>query len=149
MLDKILSLVRENAQDVVMNNPNIPEDKKEGVIQEAASSIMDGIKNETTGGGLQNILSSFTGGGGSGALNGIIDNIKGSFLQKLMGKLGLDSGLASTIASSLIPMVINKFFHKTADPDDNSFDIGSLLSSFTGGGAGDEGGIMGAVKGLF
>ncbi len=148
MLDKILSLVRENAQDVVMNNPDIPEDKKEGVIQEAASSIFEGVKKETSGGGLQNIISSFAGGGGSGAIGGIIDSVKGSFVQNLVGKLGLDSGKASGIAATLIPLVINKLFNKTADPNDDSFNVQDLLSTFSGK-SGEEGGIMGAVKGLF
>ncbi len=148
MLDKILSLVRENAQDAVINNPDIPEDKKEGVIQEAAASIFDGVQKETSGGGLQNIISSFAGGGGSGAISGIIDHVKGSFVQNLIEKVGLDSGKAAGIASTLIPLVINKLFHKTADPGDDSFNVQELLSTFSGK-SGEEGGIMGAVKGLF
>lgn len=147
MLDKILALVKENAQDAVMNNPDVPEDKKESVVQEAASSITDGIKGEAAGGGLQNILSSFTGGGGEGALSGIIDKIKGTFVQSLVSKLGFSSGTASGIASALIPIVINKFFHKTADSKDNSFDLNGIVSSLSGGK--DSGGIMGAAKGLF
>lgn len=150
MFDQILNLVKENAGDVVMNNPEIPEDKKEGVVQEAASSIFEGMKSEASGGGLQSIISSFTGGGGGGAISGIIDRVKGSFIQNLIGKLGFSSEKATGIASALIPLVMNKLFHKTADPGDNSFNVQGILSSLSGGGAGDEeGGIMGAVKGLF
>ncbi len=144
MLDDILNLVKENAKDAVMNNPDVPEDKKEGVIQEAASSIFNGIKDEASGGGLQNLLSSFSGGGGGGAISGLIDKVKGSFVQNLVSKLGLDSGKASGIASMLIPLVMNKLFHKTADPADNSFSVDGILSAVSG-----DSGIIGKVKGLF
>lgn len=146
MFDEILKLVKENATEAVTNNPDIPGDKKEGVLQEAASSIFDGLKGEASGGGLQNILGSFSSGAGGGALTGLIDKMKGSFVQNLVSKLGFDSGKASGIASMLIPLVINKLFHKTADPADNSFSVQGLLSSFGGG---DAGGILGKVKDLF
>ena len=149
MLDKILNLVKEHAGDIVNNNPDIPEDKKEGVLQEAASSIMEGIQGETSGGGLQNLLSSFSQGGGGGAISGIIDKVKGTFVGNLVSKLGLDNQKASGIASAIIPLILNKLFHKTTDPGDDSFNVQELLSSVTGGSDGGEGGIMGAVKGLF
>lgn len=147
MLDKIMALVKDNAQDAVMNNSDIPENKKEDVIKEAASSIQESIKKETSSGGIQNILSSFTGGGGKSALDGIIGNASNTFIANLVSKLGLSKGVASKISAALIPLVMNKFFHKTADSNDSSFNIGSILSSFSGGEK--DGGALGKIKGLF
>lgn len=82
-----------------------------------------------------------------------------------MHKFGLDHGAASGIAASLIPTVLQKLVHKTNDPNDSSFSLGSILGSLTGGGgvgsilnnlgggsnsgSQDDGGVLGKIKGMF
>jgi len=79
-----------------------------------------------------------------------------------MQKFGLDQGKAMGIASSLIPVVLQKLVHKTNDPNDGSFDLKNIIGSLTGGGGvgniinnlgggneKDGGGIMGKIGGMF
>jgi hypothetical protein len=51
-----------------------------------------------------------------------------------MGKFGLDESAASSIAASLIPIVLQKLVHKTNDANDGSFDIQRIVGGLTGGG---------------
>jgi hypothetical protein len=65
------------------------------------------------------------------------------------------------IASAIIPIVMQKFVHKTNDPNDKGFDLQDIIGNLTGGaGLGDimkntggendkDGGILGSIKGMF
>lgn len=135
MLDQIKSLVQEYAGDAIIKNPAISDDKNEEAVGLASHSILDGLKNAISTGGAGEVSNLF--GSGDVAQSAVTQNIKGNFIEKLVGKLGLDPGMASTIAGSLIPMVMGKLVHKTNDPADKSFDLSSILGSLTGGGVGD------------
>jgi uncharacterized protein YidB (DUF937 family) len=166
MLDNLLNLVRENAGDAVINNPAIPNERNEEVMADASSSIMSGLKSAVAGGNTDAVTSLLQGGAQNASSSPLTRNIQDGFVHNLMQKFGLDQGKASGIAGSLIPIVLQKFVHKTNDPSDQSFDIGSILGSLTGGGSGggvgdilnkmggvsnttEEGGMLGKIKGMF
>lgn len=56
MLDQLMNLVRDSAQQTIANNPEVSDDQKESIIQEATASIKETLQNELTGGGAQNVL---------------------------------------------------------------------------------------------
>ena len=66
-----------------------------------------------------------------------------------MEKFGLNNGIASSIVASLIPVVLSKLGQKTADPSDNSFDVGSIFNHLSGGKTQgmDLSGILASVTG--
>lgn len=150
MLDQLLNLVKGEAQNAVVDNPDVPNEHNEGIMQEAVSSITNELKNQAGGGGLQNLLQSLTGQGGSQG-NSVVNNITGNFANNIMQKFGLNSSTAQSVASSVIPAVMGKLANKTNDANDSSFSLEGIASSLLGGNSaqGEGGGIMGAVKGLF
>jgi len=98
--------------------------------------VASGLQNMVAGGGLQNILSMFSGGqqsAGSIMNNPIVNMMMGHFSSKLMNKFGLNSNQASNVSSNLIPNVISGLINKTNDPNNSSFTIDNLLHSLTGG----------------
>jgi len=133
MLDQLLNLVQENAQDTVVNNPAVPDEHNTGIMQEAVSSITDGLRKELSNGGFQNVLKTLGGHDGNPQENPVVNNISGDFMNNIMQKFGLNSQTAQSVASSLIPLVMGKLIHKTNDPNDSSFDLGSIFSNLTGG----------------
>ncbi|WAC42217.1 hypothetical protein [Pedobacter sp. SL55] len=162
MLENLEQLVRENSQELVINNAQIPNEQNENVIQAASGSIVDVLKEKVGSGGIGDVISSFTqGGNGSG-----LEQITASFTDKL-GALGINAETAKSIGASLIPMVMSKFFNKTADPNDSSFDLQEILGKLGGadgkfdfndvkdllGGGGKDGeeggGLLDRLKGLF
>jgi hypothetical protein len=127
MIEQILDLVKQFGADTVINNPQIPNEKNNEVLADATQTIT---------GGLQNILSLFSNGAtnqSSIIQNPIVNMMVGHFINKLMAKYGLQGSAASSIATSLIPSVLNGLISKTADPNDNSIDMNSIISSLTGG----------------
>ena len=138
MLDKLMELVKGFAGDAVVNNPDVPNEHNDEVVAEATKTVAGGLQNMVAGGGLQNIISMFSGGqnqqGGSGILsNPIVNMMIGHFASKLMSKFGLGSTQASGVANSLIPNVLNGLISKTNDPNNNSFTLDNLLHTLTGG----------------
>lgn len=138
MIENLLNLVKEQGADAVINNPAIPNEKNEAVLSSATDSVTGELQNALAGGGVQNVLSLFANrenNGGGLSNNPIVQNIIGSFTNKLTSDHGISSSQAGGIAGSLIPSVISKLINKTNDPNDSSFDMNGIISSLTGGGA--------------
>ena len=137
MLKELFNLVKGSAQESVIDNPDVPNERNNDVVAEATNTVASGLRNIVAGGGLQSILSLFGGGSqqsGSGLLNNpIVSMMVGHLSEKLMSKHNLNSPQASNVAGSLIPNVISSLINKSNDPNNNSFSLESLLSSITGG----------------
>ena len=139
MLDNLFELVKGLAGDAVINNPDVPNEHNNEVVAEATNTVASGLQNMVAGGGLQNILSLFGGGGnqqdGNKSIlsNPIVNMMIGHFAGKLMKKFNLGGGQASNVANNLIPNVISGLINKTNDPNNSSFTLDNLLNSLTGG----------------
>ena len=139
MLDNLFDLVKGFAGEAVVNNPDVPNEHNDAVVAEATNTVAGGLQNMVGGGGLQSIISMFSGGGqqqdgGKSILsNPIATMMIGHFANKLMSKYGLNSSQASGVANNLIPNVLNGLINKTNDPNNSSFTLDSLLHSLTGG----------------
>lgn len=144
MLEQISELVKQYGQGVVIDNPDIPNEDNNAVLAEATNTITGGMQNMLAGGGLQDIISMFTGGnkrgnetGGPGGLmrNPMVLMMIGHLISKLVGKFNMNRGQASQVANNLIPNVLNGLVTKTVDndPSNDAFDLNDLIGSLTGG----------------
>lgn len=141
MLQELFNLVQNNAQETVVNNSDVPNDQNDAIMAEATNTVASGLRNMVAGGGLQNIISMFTGGGnqqgqgGSSSLlsNPIVNMMIGHFAGKLMNKFNIGGPQANNIANNLIPSVISSLVSKTNDPNNSGFSLEGLLNSITGG----------------
>ena len=144
MFDNLLQLVKEHAGEAIVNNPAIPNDKNEAAIGVASEGIMDQLKQMGASGGMDAIMGLMKGGNVSGS--SAVADIAGNVAGKLMSNFGLDASQAEGIVKNLVPQVMDKFVSKTADPNDNSFDLQDVIGTLSGGGMG---GVMDKLKGLF
>ncbi|MCF3110126.1 hypothetical protein LL912_15190 [Niabella sp. CC-SYL272] len=158
MLDQILNLVKQYGQQSVVENPDVPNEYNNQVMAEAANTITSGFQNMASGGGLQNILSLFTGGGQQQGSGGILNNpmvsmMIGHLASRLVSKMNLNPATANNVASNLIPNVISSLVNRTASnaPEDSGFNLNGLIGSLTGGGAAADGfdfqGLLNQVSG--
>lgn len=139
MLENLFNLVKEYAGDAVVNNPDVPNEHNDAVTAEATNTVAGGLQNMLAGGGLENVLSLFSGGqqqqsGGGILKNPIVNMMIGHFAGKLMSKFGLGANQANGVASNLIPNVISGLVNRTNDPNNSSFNINDIIGSLTGGG---------------
>ncbi len=143
MLEQLLDLVKNFGKDTVVENPEIPNEQNNEVLADATKTITSGFQNVLAGGGLQNILDLFKGGGnagGSGA-SGLLKNpmvtmMVGHFISKLVGKYNMAPAAASSVANNLIPNVLNGVITETNNPANPGFTLDGLIGSLTGGSGG-------------
>ena len=132
MLEQLFNLIKNESQNEIINNPAIPNEHNNHAVGLATDSIFSGLQGALANGGLKDVLGMFAGGNTSSnnpIVGGIINNLVGG----LMNKFGIDSPMATSIASSLIPSILGKIVHKTKDPNDSSFDINGIIGALTGG----------------
>ncbi len=141
MLDQLFDLVKQFGQETVVDNPEVPNEHNEEVIADATNTIGSGFQNVMAGGGFQNILDLFKGGGNnSGGIGGLLKNpmvtmMIGHFISKLVGKYKMSPSAASNVSNNLIPNVLNGLITRTnsTDPQHDAFDFNDLVGSLTGG----------------
>lgn len=156
MLDQLINLVRQNAEEIIVKNPAVPNEANDEAIKDVASQIFDGLKGQASQGNVEDLLGMLQGkqsvGQGNPLTSSLVSNITGS----LASKFGISPQVASGIASSLIPMVMKQFVDKTNDPNDKDFDlqdvvknvtgnsnVGDILSQFTGNKQGSAANVLG------
>jgi hypothetical protein len=152
MLQNIIDLVKQNANDSIVNNPAIPNEQNEEAINETGNSIMDTLRNALSGGNAQDLIGMLTG-GQADRNNPVVAQASGDLTSRLQNKFGLDSGKASGIAGTLVSAVLAQLSQRTADPNDKGFDLQDIVKQLGGGQLGNllggSGSIMDKVKGMF
>ncbi|MEO7393334.1 MAG: hypothetical protein ABIU11_00250 [Chitinophagaceae bacterium] len=135
MLKELFNLVKGNATESVINNPDVPNEHNDAVVAEATNTVASGLRNVVAGGGVQSLLSLFgTGGNNKKSLlsNPIVSMMMGHFAGKLMNKFNMNNSQANNLSGNLIPNVLGSLINKTNDPNDSGFSLEKLLGSITG-----------------
>jgi hypothetical protein len=133
MIDQLIKLVQQNADEAIVKNNALPNQFNNAAIEEVAQQIFNSMQSQANNGNMQQLTSMFSGGSTSSLVNNpmvaqIISNIAGNFASKF----GVSQQTARTIAMSVIPQVMNQFVNKTNDPNDRDFDLQDMLRGFTG-----------------
>ncbi|MEL7160014.1 MAG: DUF937 domain-containing protein [Bacteroidota bacterium] len=176
MLDSILDAVKGQVTSAITEKTGLDLGQAEKAIPLAGASVTEGITSAISGGnvdGILGMLKSATGGGGGGLLENVVyKGIAGNFIGKATSSLGLSEGVAGTISSLALPMIMEKIGGATKAAGDTDgidagsmmsalgLDSGSLLSGLAGGAAanllggddkqdGDGGGLLGKIGGMF
>lgn len=147
MLENLEQLIRDNAQDVIVNNSDVPNEQNEAAIQAASGSIFDTLKNQLSTGNISELAAAFNQ-NSVDAENPMVQQATASFTDKLAG-FGINTESAKSIGASLIPMIMAKFINKTNDPNDSTFNVKDVLGKLAGGDDGkfDLNDVMGMFTG--
>ena len=144
MLDQFMNIVREASQDQIVNNPQIPNEYNQEVMQEAGNSVLSAMQSMMASGQGANLLGLFgSGGGGDLNNNPLTQMATNNFTNNVSQKLGLNPTLVKAIAAIVIPMLIKKFLSRTnANPANagisngqpGGIDIQDIFNTISGGG---------------
>ena len=139
MLDQLLGLIQENSQQAIVQNPAVPNEHNEDVMQTLLGSITGGLQDHAQSGNLAGIMGLLSGSSGTSA-NGLMNNpIVGSIatnaVNAIMQKFGINSSAASGIVASVLPGVIGSLISKVSNSSDSSLDFNSVLGGLLGGGS--------------
>lgn len=134
MINALFDFIKSNAQNEVINNPEVPNEMNDGVIEVAHDTIITGLQ----GLDAQSLaaLQSEAQSGNLDINNPQINQFSSNLSGNLMEKLGLNSGIAKTIAVALIPLLLKKLLGNSgnAAPSNNGFSLDGILGNILGGG---------------
>ena len=135
MLKELFDLVKGQATETVINNPDVPNQYNNDVVAEATNTVASGLRNVVAGGGVQNILSMFGSNPNKKSLlgNPIVSMMMGHFASKLMNKFSMGPSQANNLSGNLIPNILGTLINKSNDSNDSTFSLEKLLASITGG----------------
>ncbi len=132
MLETLMNLVKQQSGQAVVNNPAIPNEQNDNVMQTITSTIMGSLGQQAQGGGLGDLLGMVTGGGQNVQHSPVTQGVQKDVEQNLMQKLGISPQVAMSIAAAVVPMVLSKLMHKASDPNDSEIDQNSIMGAATG-----------------
>ncbi|MCW3081565.1 hypothetical protein [Segetibacter sp.] len=133
MVENLNSLVKQNADALIIHNTAIPNERNEEAVQEASTAIENSLKTSLSGGNVKEVANLFNGTGENVAASPVTQQATGTFMDRLQSRFGLNVQQAANIANNLIPTVLKRLVQKTADPADNSFNIQKIFSEVSGG----------------
>lgn len=145
MLDQLLGLIQQNSQQAIVQNPAIPNEQNEDVMQTLLGSITGGLQEQAQSGNIQGLMGLLSGNNGASAGSGLMSNpivasIASNAIGAIMQKFGINNGAASGIVSSVLPGVLGGLIGKVSNSGDSSLDFNSILGGLLGGGGAPAGG---------
>lgn len=146
MLDQLINLVEQHAGSAIVNNPAIPNQFNQAAIQDVAQQIFNGLQNHATSGNLQQLTSLFQSGANVGT-NPIVSQLISSVAGSVTAKFNVSPQAAQTMASNLLPNVMGQLVSRTNNPNDTSFDLSSMIQTFTGSSNVDVAGMLSQLTG--
>lgn len=133
-----MDMVRQSSQQAVVENPEVPNEQNEAVIQETGSSLLNSIKGMIQGGNLGNVMELMQSAQSGNTSSPVVQQISGNLSNDLAAKFGFSGGTAAKIAASVIPAILAKIGSKPG----GGFDIGAIMGMLNGGSGSGGGGFM-------
>jgi len=131
MLDQLLKLVEQNAKSSIVENKAIPDQLNNAAIKEVTNQIYNGLKGQVSGGNMQQVISLFQSGIGK-TPSPVMNNIMQTVCENLTSKFNITPEVAKSVASNLVPTVMNQVIRRTNDPKDIDFDLQQMLRGMSG-----------------
>ncbi len=147
MLDQLINLVEQHAGSAIVNNPAIPNQFNQAAIQDVAHQIFNGLQNQAASGNLQQLTTLFQSGTTNIGSNPIVSQLISSVASSVSSKFNVSPQAAQNMASNLLPTVMNQLVSKTNNPNDTSFDLSSMMQTFTGNSKVDVAGMLSQLTG--
>ena len=143
MFDQLSELVKQFGSEAVVNNPAVPNEQNDAVIQEAGGSILSGLQDMVASGNISDLTGMLTGKTPIDSNNPVVQQLTEKVTGNLGEKFGLSSDAAGSVASGLIPQILGGLVNKAKDPNQPEFNMSDLVSAISGG---NGGGLMDAVS---
>lgn len=142
MFEQLTELVKQYGGDAVVNNPAVPNEHNEAVMEEANSSILSGLKDIVASGNVGDLAGMLSGKTPIDMNNPVVAELAGKVTGNLGDKFGLSQEAAGSVAGGLIPQVLSGLVNKAQDPNQPGFNVQDIIASISNG---QGGGLMDMV----
>ena len=142
MFEQLTELVKQYGSDAVVNNPAVPNEHNEAVMEEANGSILSGLKDMVASGNVGDLAGMLSGKTPIDMNNPVVAELAGKVTGNLGEKFGLSPDAAGSVAGGLIPQVLSGLVNKAQDPNQTGFNVQDIIASISNG---QGGGLMDMV----
>lgn len=132
MLDQLMKLVEQNAQQSILENKAIPDQLNNAAIKEVTNKIYNGLQGQVTGGNIQQVINLFHATSGNKQPSPVLTSIQETVTSNLASKFNISPEVARAVAAQIVPQVMNQVIKKTNDPRDIDFDLQQILRRLSG-----------------
>ena len=143
MFDQLTELVKQYGGDAIINNPAVPNEHNEAVMEEANGSILSGLKDMVASGNIGDLAGMLSGKTAIDMNNPVVAELAGKVTGNLGEKFGLSPDAAGSVAGGLIPQVLSGLVNKAQDTNQPEFNVQDIISSISDG---QGGGLMDLVS---
>ncbi|GEM_PF-6831720 len=143
MTEQLMNLVKEQAATALKGNPAIPADKAGAAVSELSSSFSTEIGKQISGGNIEKVNELLSGKAPVND-NPIVNSIKSDAIKGFTAKLGLNEGVAGSIISSVVPVIISQVAGKMKSGELN---LQSIAGNVAGNLKENIGGMAGKIMG--
>lgn len=137
MLDQLLDLIQQNSEQAIVQNPEVPNEHNNDVMQTVMTSITGGLQEHAQSGNLNGLMGLLSGNSGTSSdslmNNPIVASIATKAIGAIMEKFGLSSQTAGGIVSSVLPGVLGGLISKVKNPGDSSLDFNGVIGDLLKG----------------
>ena len=140
MIEELISQAKQQLSGELKQKQGLNDQQVNDTFGAAKDSLLNAVKQQSSGGGLGQLTSLFN--GNTELAPTLISTASKFLIPVLVSKLNIPEAKAKSISDMVVPFLVNKFSGKESGSVSNPAD---LLGKLTGG----EGGIGGALKGLF
>lgn len=131
MFEKLFLLVKSNAGNAVINNPDIPAEKSEAIMNDASSSIIEVLKGQLESGRLKDLVKMFQ---FPDIKNSpMVTSIVNRFANKLNKFYSIDPKAAIAAATALIMPVMQQIIEQANGDKNGEFAVQNFISKLSGG----------------
>lgn len=142
MFEQLTELVKQYSGDAIVNNPAVPNEQNEAVMEEANGSILSGLKDMVASGNIGDLAGMLSGKTPIDMNNPVVAELAGKVTSNLGDKFGLTPDAAGSVAGGLIPQVLSGLVNKAQDPNQPRFNVQDIIASISNG---QGGGLMDMV----
>lgn len=138
MIDQIKQIIEQVSSKELNGAAGISSNLAGQVTQETGNSILSGLKDSLAQGNIGQLTDLFKATGGSSLTsNPVVSGMITNLISGLTGKVGIDSGTATSFAGSVIPKIVESLISKSKDGT-SGFQLTDLIGSLSGGAAGSS-----------
>jgi len=137
MIDQILELVKQYGQQHVVQNQDVPNEYNNAVMAEAGKAVTGSLQQSLASGNISNLMQLFNSDNDSEIMSSpVAEQAQTGFIENITSKLGINRNTAMSIGAALLPLILTNLVKRTRSsaPQDNNFDLQSLIGQLTGGG---------------
>lgn len=144
MLDALLGQIKDQVGGELQQKEAVDSSQLDGIMGVVQSVAGEKIGKQVLGDGLGSVMNLFSNNNNTTEADSLQSDITGGIVTGLVEKLGFSSEKATSITSTIVPIVIGLITKKNSEtPDDDSSPITDLF------GGGDMGDIAGKIGGFF